>query len=438
MSEDLSIALTAERLDEGTPEEKACFGLLRMQSRGSDLISGFDHYTNGYRPGPLVSGYALGEWLAWNWWRLQWEPRTSSAEWWRAHNLTAIGEGYGWPNLTVFSDGVRAALVCKASLRADAKPFRYLGSPACIVSRTQLQSAIDDYQGQLLGRLRDGGIAASNLLTLWSDVLAERADPETAKRRKLEALLGRDPDAFAVDDLETLVRDEALLGESAVEELAADNRPANRLFTADALTGFAQDFGQDTRPDDAARLRDKADLAFRADVPAWVIGSRAALRLRVQEKLGDGRINDAALARMAGVAEQAIAGAEKSEAGPLSFSLDRSPTAGRVVFRSRWKSSRRFDAARLIGDRAVVGGPDRLRAATRAGTYRQKMQRAFAAEFLSPFEAVEAFLSGDFSPDAQEEAARHFDVSERTILTLLVNHGRVEREELDGELAPAA
>ena len=437
MSEGLTIALTAERLDEGTPEEKACFGLLRVQAQGNDLISGFDHYTNGYRPGPLVSGYALGEWLAWNWWRLQWEPRTSSSEWWRAHNLTAIGEVYAWPSLTIFSDGVRAVLIGKASVRADAKPFRYMGSPACIVSRAQLQSAIDDFQGQLLARLRDSGIASNNLLTLWSDVLAERADPETAKRRKLEALLGRDPDAFAADDLETLVRDEAMLGESAVEELAAETGPANQMYTADALTSLAQAFGQDTRPGDAVRLHDKADLTFRADVPAWVIGSRAAQRLRAQEKLGDGRINDAALARMAGVSELALA-AEKAGTGPLSFSLDSSTTAGRVVFRSRWKPGRRFDVARLVGDRAVVGGHDRLRAATRAGTYRQKMQRAFAAEFLSPFEAVEAFLGGDYSAEAQEDAARNFDVSERTIRTLLVNHQRVQREELEGELAPAA
>src|SRR6185437_10093332 len=103
---------------------KACFGLLSVRSRGIELISGVDYYTNGYRPGPLVSGHALGEWLAWNWWRLQWEPRTSSPDWWRAHNLTAIGDGYSWPNLTIFSDGLRAVLTCKPSVRADAKPFR--------------------------------------------------------------------------------------------------------------------------------------------------------------------------------------------------------------------------------------------------------------------------------------------------------------------------
>ena len=66
------------------------------------------------------------------------------------------------------------------------------------------------------------------------------------------------------------------------------------------------------------------------------------------------------------------------------------------------------------------------------------MQRAFAAEFLSPYEFVEEVLAGDYSTEAREEAAKHFDVSEFTIRTLLVNHGQLEREELEAELAPAA
>ena len=409
-----------------------------MSFRESELVAGFDHYTNGYRAGPLVSGYHVGEWFAWNWWRLLWEPRTSAADWWRAHNMTAIGEGYSWPNLTVFSDGMRTVLVSKASPRADAKPFRYLGVPAVILPRIKFEGAVDDFLGKLLARLRETEIGESDLHSAWSDVLAERADPETAKRRKLEALLGRDPDAEDTQDLEKLIRDAHELGESAVEELAAENGQGNRIYTSEVLEELANKLGQDTSPRDASRLHSVEDLTPRADIPGWVLGSRAARRLREQEKLGTGKISDAALARMAGVREQAIDRAYKTYGAPISFSLDSSPFAGRIVFRSRWKSGRRFEVARLLGDRLIAGGQDRLRAATRAYTYRQKMQRAFAAEFLSPFEAIEAILDGDYSAEAQEEAARHFDVSELTIRTLLVNHGRLEREELDAELAPAA
>lgn len=115
----------------------------------------------------------------------------------------------------------------------------------------------------------------------------------------------------------------------------------------------------------------------------------------------------------------------------LSYGLDRSPTSSRVVLRSAWKTLRRFELARLLADRIVAPAAGRFYAATRSNTWRQKMQRAFAAEFLSPFEAVDAMLAGDYSAEARADAAHEFQVSERTILTLLVNHKRKEREELD-------
>jgi hypothetical protein len=117
--------------------------------------------------------------------------------------------------------------------------------------------------------------------------------------------------------------------------------------------------------------------------------------------------------------------------GPkISFALDEGVNSGRVVLRSKWVTGRRFDLARLLGDRLVPWGSGRLFPATRAHTYRQKMQRSFAAEFLSPFEAVDEFLAGDYSMENQHEAAEQFEVSELTIRTLLVNHRRIEPEEL--------
>lgn len=67
--------------------------------------------------------------------------------------------------------------------------------------------------------------------------------------------------------------------------------------------------------------------------------------------------------------------------------------------------------------------------ATRAYSYRQKAQRAFAAELLSPFDAVDDMLRDDYSGDSQRKAARRFDVSEMTIQTALVNHRRLARDE---------
>ncbi len=125
--------------------------------------------------------------------------------------------------------------------------------------------------------------------------------------------------------------------------------------------------------------------------------------------------------------------------GPkMSCTHTRNETESRVVLRSRWPTGRRFELARLLADRIVASPHGRLHAATRAYTYRQKMQRSFAAELLSPFEAVDQMLAGDYSGEAQQDVAEHFQVSELTIRILLVNHHRLEREELDEDLGAAA
>ena len=57
------------------------------------------------------------------------------------------------------------------------------------------------------------------------------------------------------------------------------------------------------------------------------------------------------------------------------------------------------------------------------------MQRAFAAELLSPNAAVDDMLKGDYSEDNQNKVAKHFSVSPMTIQSQLVNHGRLYLED---------
>lgn len=432
----LEIALAPEHLHEGSPEERACFGLFAIRANEADLTGGIDFFVSAYRAGPLVSGYHVAEWLAWNWWRLCHEPRSTAPDWWRAHKMTAIGEGYAWPNLTIFSDGVRTALLAEASVRADAKPFRYLGAPACIMPSREFEAAVDAFVARILGRLRDQGVAQTNLDLIWRDLLAERADPEQARRRRLEALLGRDPDTVEDGAVDRLITDSAGLGEQAAEELAAGHAREGDPLTADSLDQLAAG-GVDISTRDMVRLAAWTGSRQEGeDIPAWRLGADAARALRDQEKLGFGPIADWKLAELAGTRADALI--RHSASPPISFTLDRSQSEGRLVLRSRWPTGRRFELARLLGDHLVIPPSGALHVATKASTYRQKMQRAFAAELLSPFEAVEEMLDGDYSAEAQESASEHFQVSERTILTLLVNHRRLRREELDEDFGEAA
>ena len=77
-------------------------------------------------PGLLLSAYHLAEWLAWNWWRLRWEPVSITADWVFAHRLATVGGGYVWPNVRIFSDGERTALIAKPTPQRANTPFRYI------------------------------------------------------------------------------------------------------------------------------------------------------------------------------------------------------------------------------------------------------------------------------------------------------------------------
>lgn len=433
----LAIEAEWERLDAGPPEERACFAAISIIVNERPLIVAEDAFVKRLRTSVHLSAYRLAEWFAWNWWRQRWEPHATSREWALAHRMTTIGGGYVWPNITVVADGERVVLVAKPTESRPAEPLRYLIDHIASLQADEFEQAVSDFIEQVRGQLRAEKVATTNLDAAWDDVCAERAEPATAKRRRLEALLGCDPDEGNEDLVERLVSDEAELGESAVREMAAMASEATGPLTATDLRQIAGAAGFDSNPGDAVRLRDgETNLPQKGEVPAWRRGYEAARLLRLQESLGAASISDKRLAEMSGVSSTILSDKKSDDA--LSFAIDESSDAGRVVLRSKWDTGRRFDLARLLGDRIAWNTGGKLLPATRAHTYRQKLQRAFAAEFLSPFEAVAAMLEDDYSTEKQEDAAEYFSVSPLTIRTLLVNHGLIKRDDLDYDFEAAA
>lgn len=435
MSTSWSISVEWEPLDFGPPEERSCFAATGIEAGGVWLTEGRDALANRLRKAPLLSAYHLAEWVAWNWWRLRWEPRSNASDWVLSHRLTTIGGGYIWPNITIFSDGERTSLIAKPTDERPQTPFRYITDFAAVIQASEFKSGVDSFIDQVLQRLDAEKVGNTNLETIWRGVLEERRTPELGRARKLEALLGREPDKSDPETLAGLIADAERLSIAAVEEIAADRGPRGKVYTADELYEIAAEKGCDASPRDTARLAPGAGLPRFGQVAAWRLGAHAAKALREQEHLNDKPISNARIARMAGTQTAALN--DRRGEADITFALDESPHHSRLVLRSKWETGRRFELARLLGDRVAGPKGGRLFPATRAYTYRQKMQRSFAAEFLSPFEVVDGMLDGDYSMENQLEVAQHFGVSEWTIRTQLVNHGRLEREDLDEELEAA-
>ena len=252
-------------------------------------------------------------------------------------------------------------------------------------------------------------------------------DADTSCLRRLEARLGCDPDEIAEEIIRSHLDDARELGENAVEELAAHaahlGMGPNMMSAAD-IRESAQRLGFDAKPDDAVRL----DIGNQEwmETEAWRIGEEAAQVLRTQEKLGADPICNSRLADLAGTTTESIEDVSACS-DTLSFIIDSDHGRSRVVFRSSRETGRRFDLARLTGDR-LFGAAEHLLPATQAYSYRQKAQRAFAAELLSPYHAVDAMLQNDVSEQNQMSIATHFRVSPMTIQTQLWNKRRIPRE----------
>ena len=438
----LTVSLSSEPLAAGAAEEQATFGLFAVTANDRLLTAGEDTEHGELRHGPHVAGYPLAEWLVWNWWRLRWEygrppDRETALRWDFSHRMATIGDGYSWPNITIFSDGVQVFLASEPSRDAGTVLFRYLGASGYqAVSATELEDAIDGFVGDILARLEGREFRGTNLHHLWNDLETERQDRELARFRRLEAQLGCEPDEIDEDAIRSRLDDAAALGEEALTEVAADaalrGHAPDRMMSAAQIMETAGYSGFDADVRDAIVLRDATAVPQPGEAEAWRVGQRLAQTLRGQESLDGHPVSDQDLADFAGTTNDAISNDDRCS-DEISFVLDRDGGRAWISLRSKWQTGRRFDLARLIGDR-VLGNPmgyaaERLFPATRAYSYRQKMQRAFAAEFLSPFDAVDDMLGGDYSEELQNDVAEHFNVSPMTIRTQLVNHGRIDRRD---------
>src|SRR5277367_2066947 len=295
-----TISAKWEALASGPPEERACFGELSIKAHDISFTEGNDAIAKRLREGPLVSVYHFAEWVAWNWWRLRWEPRSKASDWDFAHKISTIGGGYIWPNITLFSDGERIALISRATLERPQTPYRFLTDNAAVLPATDFQTEVDRFIGEVLQRLEMEKVVQTNLQKIWKDVLSERASPELSQKRRLEALLGCEPDEANSAIINRLLGDAKILSSAAVEEVAAEHGQSGKLVTADALATIASEKGFDASPRNVIRLSSSV-AAGKEQKPAWRVGAEAAKLLREQERLDGKPISSKRLAEMAGV-----------------------------------------------------------------------------------------------------------------------------------------
>ena len=401
------------------PEDMATLGKI-VVSNGNSVLTRAVSVGGEPQEGPVASACRLAEWIAWHWWRLLWEPSNqSSVEWVRAHDMACIGGGWLWPNITMSSDGYRVILHAKPSSETPTEPLRYTQDIVTVMSSSEFENGAKTFIRCVIDRLSNHANGDSFLCKVWRELSDDINKPDAFQYRKTEALLGFDPDQGDSRMVEAIMAGANDLGQDAVDELAADI-----VIFPTELRRVAQKSGISANPGDGVSPIVKRWNRTGTFAP-WRVGVAAAQELRDREISGGQPIDDELLADMYGVSAGVLRG--RSRQNRMTFSMEGNAREA-VVLRPCRRTARRFALARMLGDRLLVETQDRLRPATQAATYRQKMQRAFAAELLCPIESLIEEMKGDYSEDGMEAAATKFMVSPWLVHTQLAKHDLVSND----------
>ena len=193
----ITFSIKHEKLDQGSVEEIATFGRLSVKANGRTMTKGVTRYSKELQSGPYVAGIYLAQWFVQNWWRLLYESRhdideiETSMGWDYAHWMSAIGEGYVWPNIRFESDGRRATITSVPS--EDMQSFGYIGgSRVECVSVESLKDAMTKLIAQVVEQLENAHCTESSLHGDWVRLQDEINSEEQATKHRMAAAFGND------------------------------------------------------------------------------------------------------------------------------------------------------------------------------------------------------------------------------------------------------
>lgn len=424
---DLAIDCKWLSTGQGEAQLRETAGQLTIRLGDICLTKNDDTWSKTVRDSVLVSAYPLAMWLAASWWRLSYEPLPKHGvspvlDWRMSHEMGAANSGFVWPYVVMASDGEVVQIWALPSHASSNQSVRYLTglSTPRTVPLQDFQRAVGGFIEMVVNRLGSVGCVDTDLAGLWNLVLADRANPNADTARRLEAQMGYDPDECPAQVMAEALELETRLGMSALSELTP-------IF---GRRGDGAALGEIAKLEAAVGLPGKPDpnIACLAGAPRtappWRRAVEAARSLRSTLGSESGPLDDASLYGFFGLKAELVAEWAPPSGHQVGLAVPGEQGSIKFVPRKRHPVAKRFEFARFLGDYAN-SEPERWLVSTDLPTWRQKFQRAFAAEFLCPIESLDKYLGSDYSESAVEEAAAHFKVSEKTVESLLANNGYI-------------
>ena len=383
------------------------------------------------RSSARLSAIRLAEWFAANWWRLRWEPQAETLSWRMSHKVSNAGGGYVWPDLSFSTDWESIQVRARHTEGWEGEPIRYLKDFDVPISLSEFEKGVDDFVNGTIARLASASKTPTELSELWEQVRYERQSPALSESRKLEACMGYDPDEAPSGLIDRLRETRDSYGRDAVQEVAAVSKHQT-LTHIETLWQYKENGDSVVRLPDYDKIRQRiVAQTNNFDVP-WKRAKHAA-RIARESWMLNGKVDTPTLSQMFSIPVEEFSQVNPNIPPPLTAGM-RNDVPGQFRFLSnrRHPAARRFAFARVVADHLTIPDNERLLPATDSKTGRQKFQRAFAQEFLCPFDDLMFHFDADApTDDAIDGAAAYFEVSPRLVETALVNNGVLDRETLD-------
>jgi len=412
---------------------------LRLRAAGETLTRVSDFDLKEERDFVRGSAVSLALWLADNFWRLRYESlpdlHAPSTNWRLRHEMTSAAGGTLWPPVMIQSTGERVLLAPVFSRPVDIGTIRYVLPGMVTVTGSAFVKGLDDFFDQVVEtctRAVDG----LPLQELVATLRAERADPDIASWRRIEARLGYDPDTVPTEVMRTLGELEPHVGEAALEEAAAatPGRDAGHYLASAVEAARESEILVDLG---IARQVAVNHLKPPLATPPWQLGRKAALRIREVAGLGDKPVRAQAFADLLQATREDLRqrrGTARSL--PYSARLRQRGERQRIALQSANLRDRRFELSCALADE--IWAQSDFGVISRAKTDRQKFQRAFAQNLLVPFSDLANRIDLANPTELQiEQAAVHYHVHPNAIRRLLILEGALPEETFEERLEAA-
>ena len=422
--------------DFGDAVERLSLAGITIEAGGVTVTEVEDSEARTTRPEIYVSAVDLASWLVANWWRLRWEADGDGLSWKMSHKVGAAGNGYLWPDVEFVSGGDTVRIRARPIRLGSTHSLRFLNEVDVHIPARNFEEGVRDFVEAVVSRVSSFGSrraddlsGADDLSAAWRELGEAIRNPETSFGRIMEARMGLDAGEADPALLRRLHEAADSAGHGAMGELAASSG-SRALADFEVLWEIVRDRSQSLSLEISPNMRSAVAQAAEENWKPWRQGVSVAALARREWSCGTGPVRTESLAELCSVPARWITDSSDEARVPIPAGFRNIEGNGvlKAALKKRHPTGRRFALARIIGDHLVAGEGEDLLPVTNADTDRQRFQRAFAREFLCPFDALRDYL-GNRIPDDEfmEDAALRFDVSPVLVRNALVDHGVVGR-----------